>query len=240
MLVGKWLYMSPETTASQQVDHRSDLFSLGVILYLLCSGYMPFTGSEPREIVQKIRAGQYRPLREILAVPERLEQLIARMLAPNPDDRPQTGQEVAAELTEIARQYGIESSAPHIAYALQQLFPPGAADAELQGTAQLLTEDRSSVTGRDRSPGSVTEGSISSSRRLPVDVSQTYQQQPNIDALGATQRAAMPVIAAPGGAALPRVASYHGLGVRRRRGWVLVAVIVAVAIALIGYALGTR
>ncbi|HEX4417008.1 MAG TPA: serine/threonine-protein kinase, partial [Kofleriaceae bacterium] len=34
MLVGKWLYMSPETTASQQVDHRSDLFSLGVILYL--------------------------------------------------------------------------------------------------------------------------------------------------------------------------------------------------------------
>ncbi|HEY0192417.1 MAG TPA: serine/threonine-protein kinase, partial [Kofleriaceae bacterium] len=124
MLVGKWLYMSPETTASQQVDHRSDLFSLGVILYLLCSGYMPFTGSGPKEIVQKIRAGQYKPLRELLSVPERLDQLIARMLAPNPDDRPQTGQEVANELTEIARQFGIESSAPHIAYALTQVFPP--------------------------------------------------------------------------------------------------------------------
>jgi serine/threonine protein kinase len=123
MIVGKWLYMSPETTTNDQVDHRSDLFSLGVVLYLLCSGYMPFTGREPREIVKKIRGGQYKPLQEIVAVPERLAQLVARMLAPNPDDRPQRGQEVADELAEIARQFAFESSAPRIAYILKQLFP---------------------------------------------------------------------------------------------------------------------
>src|SRR5690606_5036966 len=49
--------------------------------------------------------------------------LVGRMLSPNPDDRPQRGQEVAAELADISRQYGIESSSPSIAYLLQQMFP---------------------------------------------------------------------------------------------------------------------
>ncbi|HEY5935924.1 MAG TPA: serine/threonine-protein kinase, partial [Kofleriaceae bacterium] len=126
-IVGKWLYMSPETTTNQQIDHRSDLFSLGVILYLLCSGYMPFTGREPKEIVKKIRAGQYKPLQEIVAIPERLALLVDRLLAPNPEDRPQRGSEVAVELTEIARQFGIESSGANISYILKQLFPNEAA-----------------------------------------------------------------------------------------------------------------
>ncbi|HEX2689904.1 MAG TPA: protein kinase, partial [Kofleriaceae bacterium] len=133
MIVGKWLYMSPETTMNQQIDHRSDLFSLGVILYLLCSGHMPFTGREPREIVKKIRAGQYKPLQELVAVPDRLVQLVARLLSPNPDDRPQRGQEVAAELGDIARQYGFESSGSNIAYILKQLFAnEGGTTAETQ------------------------------------------------------------------------------------------------------------
>ncbi len=123
MIVGKWLYMSPETTMNNQVDHRSDLFSLGVILYLLCSGYMPFTGREPKEIVRKMRAGQYKPLQEVVAVPDRLAILVGRLLSANPDQRPQAGQEVANELAEIARQYGFETSGGSIAYILKSLFP---------------------------------------------------------------------------------------------------------------------
>jgi serine/threonine protein kinase len=123
MVVGKWLYMSPEATANEAVDHRSDLFSLGVILYLLVSGTMPFHGREPREIVKKIRAGQYKPLQELVAVPDRLVALVGRMLSPNPDDRPQRGQEVAAELLDIARQHGFESSSSSITHILKQLFP---------------------------------------------------------------------------------------------------------------------
>jgi eukaryotic-like serine/threonine-protein kinase len=168
MIVGKWLYMSPETTANEQVDHRSDLFSLGVILYLLCSGYMPFTGREPREIVKKIRAGQYKPLQEIVAVPERLEWLVARMLAPNPDDRPQRGQEVIAELTDIMRQYGLESSTAGIASVVKQLFPEeasGGAEPRLTGVQQVAVSAHD-VTVNTRSGAtpavpSRTEGSIS-------------------------------------------------------------------------------
>src|SRR5207342_2382635 len=57
MIVGKWLYMSPEHTTNQAIDHRSDLFSLGVIMYLLFTGTMPFSGQDPKDIVRKIRSG---------------------------------------------------------------------------------------------------------------------------------------------------------------------------------------
>ena len=124
MIVCKWLYMSPEHTRSQQIDHRSDLFSLGVILYLLCTGTMPFSGATPKEIVRKIRGGQYKPLQQCAPdIPEGLAVLVGRLLSPNPDDRPQTGREVVATLTEITRTYGIESSAANIAYFVSEMFP---------------------------------------------------------------------------------------------------------------------
>jgi len=168
MVVGKWLYMSPEATANEQVDHRSDLFSLGVILYLLCSGQLPFTGREPREIVKKIRAGQYKPLQEIVAVPERLAVLVARMLAPHPDDRPQRGQEVAAELADIARQHGIESSGAALVYILNQLFQNEAAAGAEGQAAQVQV-----VGGQDPTPGAAEPSgpvSVPSPRTREVSV----------------------------------------------------------------------
>jgi serine/threonine protein kinase len=176
--------MSPETTMTQQVDHRSDLFSLGVILYLLCSGYLPFTGREPKEIVRKIRAAQYKPLQALAAVPDQLVTLVNRLLAPNPDDRPQRGQDVAAELADISRQYGLSGSAPGIAYVLSQLFPGEVTGGfEPQGTGRgtvRVVPEEGSVTQREKSP-SVTPGSgstSSSGRRLaPLDVSETYRRR---------------------------------------------------------------
>jgi serine/threonine-protein kinase len=158
MIVGKWLYMSPETTTNQHIDHRSDLFSLGVILYLLCSGYMPFAGRDAKEIVKKIRAGQYKPLQEIVPIPERLAVLVGRLLSPNPDDRPQRGQEVAAELTDIARQYGMESSGPRIAHILKQLFPD-----EVGGVAEQPAPVIREIIMDSKSPGSLGGPSTDSS-----------------------------------------------------------------------------
>ncbi|MDQ3364382.1 MAG: serine/threonine protein kinase [Myxococcota bacterium] len=185
MIVGKWLYMSPETTANKQIDHRSDLFSLGVILYLLCAGVTPFTGPEPKEIVKKIRGGIYKPLQELVPeVPERLAALVHRMLSPNPDHRPQRGQEVVAELTEIARTHNMESTGPDMASFLAQLFPEdvaGSLQQELQRQKELARtggEEIGSLTTRDRSAGSITPSGVSGvSRSLPaVDVSQTYRR----------------------------------------------------------------
>ncbi|HWU86604.1 MAG TPA: serine/threonine-protein kinase, partial [Kofleriaceae bacterium] len=206
MIVGKWLYMSPETTMNDHIDHRSDLFSLGVILYLLCCGYMPFAGAEPKEIVRKIRGGQYTPLQELVAVPERLALLVARLLAPNPDDRPQRGQEVATELTEIARQYGIESSGANIATMLKHLFPDeaGTSPSDTQGSS---IREMGSFTTKDRSPASLTPSSQSLSGRAlaPVDVSETYR--PRTGSIGIPGMPDLRPPTAPTAPAMPPVRS---------------------------------
>ncbi|HEX8114236.1 MAG TPA: hypothetical protein VF516_41185, partial [Kofleriaceae bacterium] len=112
--------------------------------------------------------------------------LVNRLLAPNPDDRPQRGQDVAAELADISRQYGLSGSAPGIAYVLLQLFPSEMAGGfEPQGTGRgvvrfVAEEGSGSVTKLEKSPSSVTHGSgsNSSSRRLaPLDVSETYRRR---------------------------------------------------------------
>ena len=188
MIVGKWSYMSPETTTSEQLDHRSDLFSLGVILYLLCSGQMPFTGPEPKKIVKKIRAGQYKRLQEIAPqVPEKLAALVDRLLAPAPDQRPQRGQEVVAALNEIARQEGIESSGPGIAQFLAQLIPDEVvSESDAPAVHELVRtspEEAGSFTKKDkrdsgpleRSPASITPTSTSSRVLSPVDISNTFR-----------------------------------------------------------------
>jgi serine/threonine protein kinase/anti-anti-sigma regulatory factor/predicted RNA-binding Zn-ribbon protein involved in translation (DUF1610 family) len=173
LIVGKWLYMSPEATTNQQIDHRSDLFSLGVILYLLCSGVMPFSGAEPKEIVKKIRAGHYTPLQELLPVPERLALLVGSMLSSKPGDRPQRGQDVVAELTEIARENGIESSPANIAGFLSQLFPEQHDRPSVRTEAVRL--DELNLTSKEKSP--VSQQSLSMSRgAAPVDVSETFKR----------------------------------------------------------------
>jgi len=124
-IAGKWAYMSPEHTTNQQIDHRSDLFSVGVMFYLMCTGSMPFGGTEPKEIVKKIRAGVYKPLDEVAPhLPPDISHLVRRMLAPNPEDRPQTGQEIVATLNEIMRTYALDGSGATLSQALSQLLPP--------------------------------------------------------------------------------------------------------------------
>ena len=166
-IVGKWLYMSPEHATKQQIDHRSDLFSLGVILYLLCTGNMPFPGSDPRHIIRKIRAGQYEPLQADL--PESLVVLVGRLLAPKPKDRPQTGHEIVDELTAITRSYGIESTPANVADFLSELF------ADQSGDDAPVINDADPIVGPTSwRTKEVSVGSgLTPSKSLPLDDSKS-------------------------------------------------------------------
>ncbi len=188
LIVGKWMYMSPEATTHQAIDHRSDLFSLGVIAYLLCSGSMPFNAAEPRDIVTKIRAGAFRPLAEVLPVPGPLSDLVGRLLAAKPEDRPQRGQDVAAELTEIMRQFGLETSGGNITRFLAQLFPEegGSGDSRNSMRVSRVTEDSGSYGPRDKSPMSITPSSLSV-RPSQMDISQTFRRSSEDSMSGAAR-----------------------------------------------------
>ncbi|HEY3452060.1 MAG TPA: serine/threonine-protein kinase [Myxococcales bacterium] len=88
-VLGSPRYMSPEQTVGlAELDARSDQFSLGVILYELLAGELPFAGSDLIEVLQAIREAQAPPLREkVPGLPLEIERAVMRSLAREPDDR---------------------------------------------------------------------------------------------------------------------------------------------------------
>ncbi len=89
-------YMAPEQANGEAVDHRIDLFSLGSVMYAMCTGKSPFRRETTMAVLRQICEGTARPIREINPkIPKWLEQIIARLHAKTPAERYQTAGEVA-------------------------------------------------------------------------------------------------------------------------------------------------
>jgi serine/threonine protein kinase len=102
-IVGSPAYMAPEQAGRQGVDARCDLFSLGVVLYLLCTGELPFVGDDALGTLLAVAAHQPPPPHEANpAVPAALSELVMRLLAKKPEDRPASAPEVVAAIQAIA------------------------------------------------------------------------------------------------------------------------------------------
>lgn len=95
-VAGTPMYMSPEQAEGLPIDHRSDLFSLGTVLYAMCTGHSPFRASGTHAVLKRVIDASPRPIREINdEIPEWLCDLISRLHARKPEDRFQRAQEVA-------------------------------------------------------------------------------------------------------------------------------------------------
>jgi hypothetical protein len=98
-------YMAPEQARGEPIDHRTDLFSLGSVLYALCTGSPPFRGSSALAVLQQVSETEPVAIRSLNpAVPQWLEALIARLMAKAPADRFQSAAEVASMLEESLEQ----------------------------------------------------------------------------------------------------------------------------------------
>jgi serine/threonine protein kinase len=98
-ILGTPAYMSPEQARGEAVDARSDLFSLGCVLYRACTGRLPFRGTNPSAILLALTTEQPRPPRaDNPDVPPGLSALVLRLLAKDPARRPVSAREVADAL----------------------------------------------------------------------------------------------------------------------------------------------
>jgi serine/threonine protein kinase len=96
VIAGTPEYMSPEQADGQSVDHRSDLFSLGSVLYACCTGRSPFRASSTAAALRRVCDDTPRPIREINPeIPEWLCDVIAKLHAKHPADRFQSAGDVA-------------------------------------------------------------------------------------------------------------------------------------------------
>ncbi len=99
VVLGTPRYMSPEQARGDAVDHRSDLFSLGSVLYTMCVGRAPFIGRQQADVVMAVATADVVPIESIdPSLPDWLTTLIRQLHSLNPDDRPQSAERVAAVL----------------------------------------------------------------------------------------------------------------------------------------------
>ena len=111
--VGTMAYLSPEQACSKPVDGRSDIYSLGCVLYHLIAGRLPFPGDSSMERLAVRITGQTTPITDILPdIHPRVAHILGKMLAHQPDDRYQTAGEVAAALKALIRPKGAAAPVP--------------------------------------------------------------------------------------------------------------------------------
>jgi eukaryotic-like serine/threonine-protein kinase len=118
-IIGTAQYLSPEQARGAPVDQRSDVYSVGVVLYEMLTGKVPFTGETPLEIAMKHLSEVPVPPSELRPdVPEDLDLVVLRALAKDPEDRYQTAEEMDADLGRVARGLSVSSATADAATAV--------------------------------------------------------------------------------------------------------------------------
>jgi tetratricopeptide (TPR) repeat protein len=98
-ITGSVYYLAPELALGQEFDGRCDLYALGVMLYELSAGTLPFTGGDPLTVIsQHVHATPVPPQAKNPAIPPRLDDLILRLLSKRPEERPESAAAVQQAL----------------------------------------------------------------------------------------------------------------------------------------------
>jgi serine/threonine-protein kinase len=219
--LGSPKYMSPEQVLGKRADHRSDIFSLGVILYEMVAGAAPFGGENINALMyQIVHFAPPAPSTLNPAVPELLDYVVAKMLAKSLEERYQDASDVARDLRECERQ-GASARAPRAPAAA---LAPGAQPAAIGPEARTV----------------VLAQTVQRTRRADDDAEATVPSPAHglargFDSAEATQRLAVLTAARPAaGADASTTQLLRQLQPRARRAWGWRDALVIAASALLG------
>ncbi len=156
-VLGTYHSMSPEQAGGGEVDERSDLFSLGSLLYEMLAGRAPFRGANPLETLKRVLTDTPPPLAVLRPdLPAPLTALVSRLLAKDREARPRSAAEVAQSLAEIASLAGLpavanaETAAPGSGWSELPTGPAPAAALPRHPAAPVPTSGTSALRRRPR------------------------------------------------------------------------------------------
>jgi eukaryotic-like serine/threonine-protein kinase len=227
VVMGSPKYMSPEQVIGKKIDHRSDIFSLGVVMYETLTGVAPFEGTDMNSIMFATCNANPRPPSALMpSIPPMLDFIVAKALAKNLEDRYQTMTELASDLRELSRQLlGATGKRPALfmpavpaspaqpgAATLTGTFQPDSAESESFGPLKVSSQfDSLSATMRLAAMGKQSEefaDYLSETQKLRVlDAKQAASSAP-----AAEQPAPR---AAPNFVPIPRAAEPANRGIAR-------------------------
>ena len=161
-MIGSPAYMSPEQIRGEKLDGRSDLFSLGVVLYELLTSARPFPGESITTLVYQILHTEPRDPRELKAdLPEASREVLARMLAKQPANRPADARAFIRELTRIEKiQRESEFTRRAVLAPPAAAAPPSQAEAAMTAAATAATEAPLRDPSLAAAPGSVRHRAV--------------------------------------------------------------------------------
>jgi serine/threonine-protein kinase len=153
IVLGSAPYMAPEVTRGESADERSDIYSLGCVLYEMLTGGPPFSGDLGAAVMHQHNTASPRPLRELNSTtPAALDALVMQMLAKQPGERPQTAAQLVDALpatlenrTAPTAVRPVAAGAPAGGGLAATLVRPGAAAAALTEATRVL---RRTASGR--------------------------------------------------------------------------------------------
>jgi TolB-like protein len=114
LVMGTATYMSPEQARGQQVDARTDIFSLAVVLYELLAGCLPYDGTNIYEVVAAVLSDREAPplSRHSSGIPAELERIVAKALRKNREERYQTAKDLLLDLQSLRQRLELEKTHP--------------------------------------------------------------------------------------------------------------------------------
>ncbi|WP_216618547.1 serine/threonine-protein kinase, partial [Corallococcus carmarthensis] len=138
IILGKFLYMSPEQARHQPVDRRSDLYAVGLCLYELISGKNPFDVLPPGELMSAVANPKVAPLNEVEPLtPPAVSQLVAKALAVEPAQRFQTAEDFRVRLQACLMEIDTSAGPESVSRFMRDLF-----SSDYQSERRLLTSLR--------------------------------------------------------------------------------------------------